>query len=257
MGDENDLNTYQLQLQQVEAALTTDPTNEELLQLKQDLSQVIELTSQLINPGGATTSSSNSTIQQEQSQEDGDEELEKSYSKAEKSKEERKRSRWGEKDPVIPVKPWQVGEKCQALYNGKYYNAKILEIDGEAVTLRFDGYTSIESANLGELKLPADGITTSYAKNSKRELEIKRKEYLKEKKKKKQEKLQEQIETKEKEKKQWQNFSSKAFGKKGFVKKSIFKTPESSDGKVGVGTCGVSGQGMTDFNQATKYRKTF
>ena len=44
--------------------------------------------------------------------------------------------------------------------------------------------------------------------------------------------MQEQIETKEKEKKQWQNFSSKAFGKKGFVKKSIFKTPESSDGKV-------------------------
>ncbi len=57
-------------------------------------------------------------------------------------------------------------------------------------------------------------------------------EYLKEKKKKKQEKMQEQIESKEKEKKQWQNFSSKAFGKKGFVKKSIFKTPESSDGKV-------------------------
>ena len=36
---------------QVEAALTSDPTNEELLQLKQDLSQVIELTSQLVNSG--------------------------------------------------------------------------------------------------------------------------------------------------------------------------------------------------------------
>jgi len=65
------------------------------------------------------------------------------------------------------------------------------------------------------------------------------------------------IEVKEKEKKQWQSFANKAFGKKGFAKKSIFKTPESSDGKVGVGTCGVSGQGMTDYNQATKYRKTF
>ena len=30
----------------------------------------------------------------------------------------------------------------------------------------------------------------------------------------------------------WQSFSGKAFGKKGFVKKSIFKTPESTDGKV-------------------------
>ena len=37
----------------------------------------------------------------------------------------------------------------------------------------------------------------------------------------------------EKEKGKWQNFSKKAFGKKGFVKKSIFKSPEEADGKVG------------------------
>ena len=37
----------------------------------------------------------------------------------------------------------------------------------------------------------------------------------------------------EKEKGKWQNFSKKAFGKKGFVKKSIFKTPEEAAGKVG------------------------
>lgn len=38
----------------MEAALTTEPDNEELIQLKQDLSQVIELTSQLINPAGSS-----------------------------------------------------------------------------------------------------------------------------------------------------------------------------------------------------------
>ena len=59
----------------------------------------------------------------------------------------------------------------------------------------------------------------------------------------------------EKEKQKWSNFSAKAFGKKGFVKKSIFKTPESSDGRVGVGTCGISGQKMTEFESAKKYRK--
>jgi hypothetical protein len=32
-------------------------------------------------------------------------------------------------------------------------------------------------------------------------------------------------EEREGEKNKWQNFSNKAFGKKGFVKKSIFKTP--------------------------------
>ena len=36
----------------------------------------------------------------------------------------------------------------------------------------------------------------------------------------------------EKEKGKWQHFSKKAFGKKGFVKKSIFKSPEEADGKV-------------------------
>ena len=70
------------------------------------------------------------------------------------------------------------------------------------------------------------------------------------------ERMKDIVEGKEKEKGKWLNFSSKAFGKRGFVKKSIFKTPESSDGKVGVGTCGVAGQGMTEFSQAAKYRKT-
>ena len=39
---ESDLNTYKLQLQQVEAALTTDPDNVELTQLKGDLEQVLK-----------------------------------------------------------------------------------------------------------------------------------------------------------------------------------------------------------------------
>lgn len=36
-------------------------------------------------------------------------------------------------------------------------------------------------------------------------------------------------------------------GKKGFTKKSIFASPDVTDGKVGVGTCGVGGQPMTKF----------
>ena len=46
---EADVNTYRLQLQQVEAALTTDPDNEELLQLKTDLEQVLNLTMEMLN----------------------------------------------------------------------------------------------------------------------------------------------------------------------------------------------------------------
>ena len=46
---EADVNTYRLQLQQVEAALTTDPDNEELLQLKTDFEQVLNLTMEMLN----------------------------------------------------------------------------------------------------------------------------------------------------------------------------------------------------------------
>ena len=76
----------------------------------------------------------------------------------------------------------------------------------------------------------------------------------------------------EKEKGKWQNFSKKAFGKKGFVKKSIFKTPEQAAGKassykstfllahyflfqVGVGTMGIGGKEMTEYKEGPKYRK--
>ncbi|KRG00710.1 survival of motor neuron-related-splicing factor 30 isoform X2 [Drosophila mojavensis] len=46
MADE--LQNYKCQLQQVEAALQTDPSNEELLKLKDDLEEVIKLTRDLI-----------------------------------------------------------------------------------------------------------------------------------------------------------------------------------------------------------------
>jgi survival-of-motor-neuron-related-splicing factor 30 len=40
----------------VEAALTTDPSNEELLKLKNDLTEVIELTKELVDQSGPGSS---------------------------------------------------------------------------------------------------------------------------------------------------------------------------------------------------------
>lgn len=37
--------------------------------------------------------------------------------------------------------------------------------------------------------------------------------------------------------------------------KSIFTSPDNVSGRVGIGTCGVSGKGMTEFTVAEKYRK--
>jgi len=39
------------------------------------------------------------------------------------------------------------------------------------------------------------------------------------------------------------------------VKKSIFATTDSVGGKVGVGTCGQSGQPMTKYTHQDKWRK--
>ena len=39
------------------------------------------------------------------------------------------------------------------------------------------------------------------------------------------------------------------------MKKSIFKTPENAKGRVGIGTCGVGGKDVTEFDTRTKHRK--
>jgi len=247
---ESDLNTYKLQLQQVEAALTTDPENEELTQLKGDLQQVITLTQDLINAqlGVATNN-------------EDEEDVEAAFKEAAggSEKEKVKKSRWAEPDPILPVKPWQVGEHCMALYSGDntYHDAKIEEIttDGE-VSIKFKGYKGIYVTTIGLLRLPSSGTTTVHATAStknKKQVADARREAQKEKKKKKLEKLKEIEAEHEKDKHKWTTFSSKAFGKKGFVKKSIFKTPETAEGKVGVGTCGIGGQQPTAFTTAPKY----
>lgn len=250
---EAELNTYKLQLQQVEAALTTDPDNEELLTLKGDLEQVLNLTLEMLNDqlgrGGEASSSGDAGAAE------AEEEAEAAYNKP------KKKSRWAEPAPILPIKPWQVGENCQALYSGDgtYYDAKIEEIttDGE-VSVKFKGFKGTFVTSLGLLKLPSSGTTTVHDVNSaknRKELLAHQKEQKKEKKKKHLENLKALEAEREKEKNKWASFSNKAFGKKGFVKKSIFKTPESSDGRVGVGTCGISGQKMTEFESAKKYRK--
>ena len=128
---EAELNTYKLQLQQVEAALTTDPDNEvnssdiyiclsqrslcfqELLTLKGDLEQVLNLTLEMLNDqlGRANGEAASGS---------GDTGAEKAEEDAEAYNKPKKKSRWAEPAPILPIKPWQVGENCQALYSGTF-----------------------------------------------------------------------------------------------------------------------------------------
>ena len=247
---------------QVEAALSADPDNSELVKLKEDLTQVIDLTKEFLDQQSAGSSSQ---AQAASSSQDDEEEqggaASASYSQAAASTSSAASSSGVKRkfvDDVTPVKHWQVGEHCQALCSrdGLYYEATINEIstDGEvAFTFRHNGSSGLSS--LGLLKISKHGFTGSSTSASKREQSEKQKEYLKKKKAKKAERFKAMDKAREDEKCKWKNFSTKAFGKKGFVKKSIFKTPENPQGRVGVGTCGMSGNNMTKFSSATKNSK--
>jgi len=229
---QSSLEGYLLQLQQVEAALTSDPSDEELQKLKTDLTEVIDLTKELLDQQRGTGSSHGEESQS-----------------------------------------WNVGDKCHAPWSqdGKYYEAVIEEIhDDGRVSVGFQKYSHGDVTHVSQLKVfdktyvepsrdgqpSTSGTTRAAPKESlaerKRALQ-KQKEYLKKRKQKKVARVQELDAEREKSKKSWLVFSNK----KGLLnkKKSIFASPESVQGRVGIGTCGVSGKPMTEFSAADKYRK--
>lgn len=80
---------------------------------------------------------------------------------------------------------------------------------------------------------------------------------MKKKKQKKQQRFKELEEERESEKKKWLAFANKAVKNKkvGLKTKSIFASPDSVNGRVGIGTCGIGGKPMTEFTTAEKWRK--
>jgi survival-of-motor-neuron-related-splicing factor 30 len=123
------------------------------------------------------------------------------------------------------------------------------------VTVTFEQSGNTGVTTMGLLKISSLGFTASASSANRKEQLAKQREYLKKKKAKKAERYKNMEKEREQEKNKWQNFSTKAFGKKGFVKKSIFKTPENATGRVGIGTCGVGGAEMTKFTGSTKHYK--
>ena len=105
---EADLKSYNLQMQQVEAALTSDPGNQELLTLKTDLDQVIELTKQLIEQQSsvAQPQASSASVSKEAATSSGSIDSESSKKKVARPH-----------DHIKPIKHWQVGEQCQAIWS--------------------------------------------------------------------------------------------------------------------------------------------
>lgn len=150
----------------VEAALLTDPENGELLKLKQDLEEVIELTRDLIKtqladqkkssyveptitgltkaPATSTASGTSSRTSEPENNDDETEyydEIEAALVAAENS--------------VKTSRQWKIGDKCQAKWteDGNYYDATIEGIaDSGEVSVIFDAYQNRSTTSLSDLK---------------------------------------------------------------------------------------------------------
>lgn len=243
MADE--LQNYKLQLQQVEAALLSDPDNKELQKLKVDLEEVIDLTLDLKQKA---EEAANQPEYREVTNYEEDE-VTKSLLAVEQFVARNKKQ-----------KKWRVGDTCMAKWNdnNQYYEARIDTInpDGQ-VNVTFEAYKNRGVTTLAEIKeFTGQKRVLTEAEKLKR-AKMNNKEYLKKKKQKKQQRFKELEEERETEKQKWLAFTNKATKNKkiGIKSKSIFASPESVNGRVGIGTCGISGKPMTEFTSAEKWRK--
>jgi survival of motor neuron-related-splicing factor 30 len=211
-----DLETYQVQLSQVEAALEGDPSNAELTSLKSELEELIELTKAAIAQQEAAASSS----------------------KAEASRKAAAAA-------ATQTKTFSAGDECLAKYSsdGQWYPARVASVGGSTenrqYSVVFKGYNTTELVNAAQIKaLPAGYVPPAPAAGSKRKL-TKVEEEEREKKKKKNEKKIEVRAQKAKEQTEkqatWQKFAKKSEKKgihiAGVAGTSIFKTPENPLGR--------------------------
>jgi survival-of-motor-neuron-related-splicing factor 30 len=210
MTAQAELETYQVQLEQVELALQSDPDNSELSSLRTSLQELISLTQQSLGASAAASSSRKATVA-----------------------------------PAASTHVWSAGDECLAKYSedGQWYPARIISIAGSTekrvYSVTFKGYDSTEPVDGSALKpLPAGHAASSYAAGSKRKLN-KAEEEDREKKKKKNEKKVEVRAQKAKEQNSkqqtWQKFAKKSEKKgihiAGTSGTSIFKTPDNPMGK--------------------------
>lgn len=118
--------------------MLTDPDNQELLKLQQDLEEVIELTRDLIK----------SQLEEQKKS---------SYIEPSTSSRyyEEGHPSYDKKKAPEPAKVWKIGDKCMAKWNedGQFYDATIEGItESGEVSIIFDAYQNRNTALLKDLK---------------------------------------------------------------------------------------------------------
>ena len=137
---------YEFQLQEVEAALTKDPENKELVELKNNLKQVLIRTQDAINS---------------QLEADKNAEVEAMKTKIKKEKDQ-----WTDDLSFINVIAWKTGDDCQAVdpVDGTLHDAKIVNINNmnRKVIVMFKGDGRIAVTKLDLLLIPKNGEERGY-----------------------------------------------------------------------------------------------
>ena len=227
--DKSDLETYQVQLSQVELALSADPENNELVSLRSELKELIDLTQAALAQQAAAASSS-------------------------KSSDAPKKSA-AAAAAAAQGRAWAAGDDVLAKYSGdgQWYPARVASVGGSTenrqYSVVFKGYNTTELVNAAQIKaLPAGYVASSSSgagpaagaggAAGKRKL-TKGEEEERERKKKKNEKKLEVRAAKSKEQNDkqqtWQKFAKKSEKKgihiAGVAGTSIFKTPDNPLGR--------------------------
>ena len=219
--NKEDLETYQVQLQQVEVALASDPDNDGLKDLRNELKELISLTEQaLAQQAAAATSSSVS---------------------GSSSKKQNAQS--------ASAPQWKAGDECLAKYSsdGQWYPARIASVGGSVenrvYTIVFKGYNTTEVANSSSIKVvppnhQASNNLSLSSSSAKRKVTKEDDDERERKKKKNEKKLEVRAQkAKEQNEKQatWKKFAKKSEKKgihiAGVAGTSIFKTPDNPMGK--------------------------
>lgn len=207
-----DLETYQVQLSQVELALDADPDNAELASLRTELKELIDLTQTALAQVEAAASS-----------------------KAESSRKA---------NGASSSYNWAAGEDCLAKYSGdgSWYPARIASVGGSAehrvYSVVFRGYNTTEMVKASEVKALPPNYAIAAPSSNKRKLtaaeETEREKKKVKNAKKVEAKAQKAAETASKQA-TWKKFTKKS-EKKGVViagvaGTSIFKTPDNPLGR--------------------------
>ncbi|BGP09371.1 hypothetical protein JCM10049v2_005238 [Rhodotorula toruloides] len=265
--NQEELETYEYQLSQIKLSLAKDPSNAELLTLKTELEDLIQLTKEYLRIQAGSSASASTASPAPSSA--------KPSSSASSSKPAASSSATSKSSQ----KAFKTGDDCSCRYtDGKWYPARITSISGSAdkpvYTVVYKGYDTPEVVSANDVRppnrwdsqnVPGGGAAASAAAagpEKRKAGEMSKEELEKERKRKKNEKKAEtqkaKAEAQAGKAKSWQSFAKKSAKKgvhiPGITGESMFRSPADQNPQAKVGVVG-SGRGMTSVAQ--KKRQTF